>query len=125
MLSVCYFFFFFQAEDGIRDIGVTGVQTCALPIWSRGTFFFPGKKKVPRDLHRDRRSPLSLAAAYQVGVGCPEHPVVVDPGMLVKALVLGREDGLFHQRRNLLDADDRTALFAELPDQQAVGGVDA
>ena len=29
---LCIFFFFFQAEDGIRDIGVTGVQTCALPI---------------------------------------------------------------------------------------------
>src|SRR3712207_7603768 len=28
--------FFFQAEDGIRDIGVTGVQTCALPISLRG-----------------------------------------------------------------------------------------
>src|SRR5687767_15278007 len=27
-------FFFFQAEDGIRDKLVTGVQTCALPIWS-------------------------------------------------------------------------------------------
>src|SRR3712207_9048578 len=27
--------FFFQAEDGIRDIGVTGVQTCALPIRDR------------------------------------------------------------------------------------------
>src|SRR3712207_7315208 len=27
------YFFFFQAEDGIRDIGVTGVQTCALPIY--------------------------------------------------------------------------------------------
>src|SRR5260370_29194152 len=27
------FFFFFQAEDGIRDSSVTGVQTCALPIW--------------------------------------------------------------------------------------------
>ena len=27
------FFFFFQAEDGIRDYKVTGVQTCALPIW--------------------------------------------------------------------------------------------
>src|SRR6266576_5030440 len=26
------FFFFFQAEDGIRDLYVTGVQTCALPI---------------------------------------------------------------------------------------------
>src|SRR5256885_9706944 len=30
--AVCYFFFF-QAEDGIRDYKVTGVQTCALPIW--------------------------------------------------------------------------------------------
>src|SRR5437016_10929348 len=28
----CSFFFFFQAEDGIRDWSVTGVQTCALPI---------------------------------------------------------------------------------------------
>src|SRR2546430_13618001 len=27
--------FFFQAEDGIRDLTVTGVQTCALPIWAR------------------------------------------------------------------------------------------
>ena len=29
------FFFFFQAEDGIRDTSVTGVQTCALPIYRR------------------------------------------------------------------------------------------
>src|SRR2546430_4647232 len=28
------YFFFFQAEDGIRDLTVTGVQTCALPIYS-------------------------------------------------------------------------------------------
>src|SRR5690606_37204909 len=28
-------FFFFQAEDGIRDFHVTGVQTCALPIWPK------------------------------------------------------------------------------------------
>src|SRR5690554_2430029 len=38
---MCLLFFFFQAEDGIRDADVTGVQTCALPIlhgWSgRGT----------------------------------------------------------------------------------------
>src|SRR3712207_4721265 len=34
-ISSC-FFFFFQAEDGIRDIGVTGVQTCALPILGIG-----------------------------------------------------------------------------------------
>src|SRR5437588_7900549 len=33
MWYVVFFFFFFQAEDGIRDHCVTGVQTCALPIW--------------------------------------------------------------------------------------------
>src|SRR5690348_17525055 len=39
MFTLCYvfscffFFFFFQAEDGIRDGRVTGVQTCALPIY--------------------------------------------------------------------------------------------
>src|SRR3989440_4881369 len=31
-VSYIYFLFFFQAEDGIRDLIVTGVQTCALPI---------------------------------------------------------------------------------------------
>src|SRR5699024_7613982 len=31
--TLYYFFFFFQAEDGIRDRNVTGVQTCALPIF--------------------------------------------------------------------------------------------
>src|SRR2546422_11510879 len=34
-MFVCVFFFFFQAEDGIRDVAVTGVQTCALPISPR------------------------------------------------------------------------------------------
>src|SRR3989449_10550237 len=31
-MVVLSYFFFFQAEDGIRDVAVTGVQTCALPI---------------------------------------------------------------------------------------------
>src|SRR2546429_287168 len=41
-MSVVIYFFFFQAEDGIRDVAVTGVQTCALPICggaSGGNFF--------------------------------------------------------------------------------------
>src|SRR5437763_6244065 len=37
------FFFFFQAEDGIRDTSVTGVQTCALPIYDPA-----------EDVHQDR-----------------------------------------------------------------------
>src|SRR3712207_7233319 len=41
--------FFFQAEDGIRDIGVTGVQTCALPILS-----IDGQVAVDSDIVRWR-----------------------------------------------------------------------
>src|SRR2546422_6937973 len=42
------FVFFFQAEDGIRDVAVTGVQTCALPI-SRGNVRHAGvRRTLPR-----------------------------------------------------------------------------
>src|SRR3712207_7749778 len=40
-----HFFFFFQAEDGIRDIGVTGVQTCALPIYTKTSSLSTGTKR--------------------------------------------------------------------------------
>src|SRR5256885_6013823 len=41
------FFFFFQAEDGIRDYKVTGVQTCALPICrkTRAGSRLPGERR--------------------------------------------------------------------------------
>src|SRR3712207_9032671 len=43
------YFFFFQAEDGIRDIGVTGVQTCALPISASSwhPWVIKGKEALP------------------------------------------------------------------------------
>src|SRR2546430_13037509 len=43
-------FFFFQAEDGIRDLTVTGVQTCALPIFLR--------RRRRRGLFCRRRGPV-------------------------------------------------------------------
>src|SRR3712207_3022119 len=48
---------FFQAEDGIRDIGVTGVQTCALPILCRTRFGERGIEAL-----------LVLAAVVSIGV---------------------------------------------------------
>src|SRR2546430_9916889 len=42
-------FFFFQAEDGIRDLTVTGVQTCALPISTDA--FGGGKKRAEMSAH--------------------------------------------------------------------------
>src|SRR3712207_8811567 len=58
-----FVFFFFQAEDGIRDIGVTGVQTCALPI-------YPGRSGLRwwrRDLRRReaRRGADRLSGHHQ------------------------------------------------------------
>src|SRR2546430_6419384 len=43
--SIGLYVFFFQAEDGIRDLTVTGVQTCALPIFP-ATVFVAGTKQV-------------------------------------------------------------------------------
>src|ERR1022692_5104035 len=52
MFVVVVLFFFFQAEDGIRDYKVTGVQTCALPISCRlarsyRAFKVPGRMREP------------------------------------------------------------------------------
>src|SRR5256885_4391825 len=41
--NLCLSFFFFQAEDGIRDYKVTGVQTCALPISRSAPVGDPGR----------------------------------------------------------------------------------
>src|SRR3712207_6939304 len=51
-------FFFFQAEDGIRDIGVTGVQTCALPISGR-----PARRRSGAAARRARPGPAGPARA--------------------------------------------------------------
>src|SRR5436309_6287987 len=57
MLLTCglFLFFFFQAEDGIRDFHVTGVQTCALPILSRGYDATPLFEHVSFEIHAGER----------------------------------------------------------------------
>src|SRR2546426_6127705 len=45
-----FFFFFFQAEDGIRDYKVTGVQTCALPILDESRVDPGGAREVEPEL---------------------------------------------------------------------------
>src|SRR5437867_1072498 len=50
-----WFFFFFQAEDGIRDRTVTGVQTCAIPIYAP---LAPAQRARPGNLEAHRRHGL-------------------------------------------------------------------
>src|SRR5437879_13344931 len=73
-------FFFFQAEDGIRDTSVTGVQTCALPIYLHkrprlavltgvSSFWRPDPVEI-----RDRRQVRSRSGTSQIGrASCRER----------------------------------------------------
>src|SRR2546429_7880610 len=63
-------FFFFQAEDGIRDVAVTGVQTCALPI-----SFHTGTGKPIRPFPPRFLSPSSTSR----GILCFEIPGCAGP----------------------------------------------
>src|SRR5437763_17089471 len=69
------FFFFFQAEDGIRDTSVTGVQTCALPI-SRTR---PGTPAAARPSPASRPMPTVLAPSEIGRASCRER--VEGPGV--------------------------------------------
>src|SRR5436190_9027202 len=64
------FFFFFQAEDGIRDHCVTGVQTCALPISGHAE---PGRDGGHLPAARGPARPLLLQAAHRLPCRSEEH----------------------------------------------------
>src|SRR5688572_16376738 len=71
-----FFFFFFQAEDGIRDLTVTGVQTCALPIFQR-TLHGSGVR-VPTDSHAQEHCQQSRI--------CPQLRNLGDPRACFRAM---------------------------------------
>src|SRR2546430_3650295 len=70
MVCVYFIFFFFQAEDGIRDLTVTGVQTCALPISDCG--LAPGMVNILAAEGIRRLGDAEVVKIY-VG-GLPQHP---------------------------------------------------
>src|SRR2546429_3971893 len=97
------FFFFFQAEDGIRDVAVTGVQTCALPIFARESPTQP-LRVVPRD----------PAILHQVRDG-----LVIGSDVAGEAADFGRHVG---HRRTLVyrqRLDSIATVFHQLPDRAA------
>src|SRR5256886_15414773 len=81
-------FFFFQAEDGIRDLTVTGVQTCALPIF--GPNYEYGKRAW--ETFRDRLKELKPDAQV-VGEHWPTLGKI-EPGPLVTAIMSQSPDAL-------------------------------
>src|SRR5207244_6034166 len=70
-------FFFFQAEDGIRDDLVTGVQTCALPIWARA--FWPSHARQERSGQRRKRRGSNELFSRRHPLGLRAPPQFADP----------------------------------------------
>src|SRR5687767_15863438 len=80
--------FFFQAEDGIRDKLVTGVQTCALPISPLGQFERAAQPDVLRVPLRPHDGGGRALRAEPAGAGLPRG--VVEPGLLPVVGEIGR-----------------------------------
>src|SRR3712207_5294506 len=97
-------FFFFQAEDGIRDIGVTGVQTCALPI-SRELVVRPVLQQVLADAVRDD-------ASGRVPAGLEHLPVHGANERCGERRALDQDDVASLDTRRVGDEDVRQALDA-------------
>ena len=71
-----FHYFFFQAEDGIRDRLVTGVQTCALPIYTCGRAWNRGFDAIWRDWWQDvgRRCAKHCGDVVEIGrASCRER----------------------------------------------------
>ena len=71
-----FFCFFFQAEDGIRDYKVTGVQTCALPIWAKPGVegFSSGRRAVSSGSNQRKSNQQSEKLDAEIGrASCRER----------------------------------------------------
>src|SRR3989442_14291635 len=82
---ITYVVFFFQAEDGIRDADVTGVQTCALPISAFRRF--ADSAKSPR-LEREIRGFELLSSRQKLMAGLPTYATYFGRDMLMTALLM-------------------------------------
>src|SRR5256886_5714411 len=130
--------FFFQAEDGIRDLTVTGVQTCALPIWNtpdarrvRALALARYADMVPEPLAvraraeaaraflgaGDRVAARRVLAQVAADSTAPPDAQALAQSALVEALI---DDGQLSEAANRLRAgsrlseDDRAALRLKL-----------
>src|SRR5438876_4561815 len=65
--------FFFQAEDSIRDGRVTGVQTCALPIWNNFLLKLQFEVSDDKDILLANARPANRDKAMQRGEICARH----------------------------------------------------
>src|SRR2546429_1442199 len=74
----CASLFFFQAEDGIRDVAVTGVQTCALPICRRPGSVLPWRSTVCPEFLADPSFSPAFPLAPRDELSCQPRQHLLD-----------------------------------------------
>src|SRR5256885_9573377 len=84
-LAILIVFFFFQAEDGIRDYKVTGVQTCALPIFAARNVLEDGVGIDEVELLVGEHRQVGARAVMRVRIGCVAQPLLRHPDHLVRS----------------------------------------
>jgi hypothetical protein len=83
------------------------------------------QEHVAGGLHGDGAGALGLVARDKVDGHRAHHPQVVDAVMLEETLVLGRQEGVFDEVRDLVVGDRNTPLLADLRDQLSTARVNA
>src|SRR2546427_2272849 len=130
------FFFFFQAEDGIRDLTVTGVQTCALPILAgffvvpmnallqhRGHHLVGAGRSIAVQNFNENTSILIMIALYSLllNVGHSIYLVIVFFGLFVSCTMGLVQLWFSHNRRAHPDEIERLLAFARAEDPRPHG----
>src|SRR2546430_11287496 len=85
--------FFFQAEDGIRDLTVTGVQTCALPIWELQPWITSARTSLPTPL-----SPVSKMRVSEPAISEASRNTACISGQIGRASCRGKSVDLGGRR---------------------------
>src|SRR5256885_512689 len=139
-MSLC-FFFFFQAEDGIRDYKVTGVQTCALPICTematvadmsdlifKGTVDeidvgklsvgMPTRIKVgalPTDVVTGKVSRIAPQAQQKEGATLFDVEIELEPGQKItlRAGYSANADVIIREKKDVLTIPERLVTFED------------
>src|SRR5690349_21362874 len=105
------FFFFFQAEDGIRDLYVTGVQTCALPIYDEAAAEkMPHAWKAGAQTVLLRQQLQAMEDGGLVVISSPANPFRCPPGPYERASLIAYWLKTWKPRSKLLILDSKDAF---------------
>src|SRR5687768_14194322 len=107
-VKIMVFFFFFQAEDGIRDVAVTGVQTCALPIYTLA-------KEIREETGETALVSIDTETnTWRVWIGPMKETIEEADAFKTMLTEKGFQDAVMVTEKKVVHTDDAIALSRQL-----------